>query len=113
MIRARNSMGKNSLLASCPFLLCPICGQPPGLSAGSNALVCPRRHSFDIAREQYVNLLLKKASADTKEMVQARRQFLVGGHYAPLASQINEIVSRYLSETVLPIDADISPIHSS
>ncbi len=106
-------MDNSSPLASCPFLLCPICGQPLAPSQDGNALACPRRHSFDVAREQYVNLLLKKASADTKEMVQARRQFLVGGHYAPLADQINEIVSRYLSETVLPIDADISPIHSS
>ena len=105
-------MGKNSLLASCPFLLCPICGQPLAPSQGGNALACPRRHSFDVAREQYVNLLLKKASADTKEMVQARRQFLADGHYARLASQINKLVSRYLSETVLPPRADTAHAHS-
>ena len=93
-------MPEHFSLTFCPFLTCPICGQPLAPSTTDNALQCPHRHSFDVAREQYVNLLLKKATADTKEMVQARRQFLAGDHYAPLADQINELVSRYLSETV-------------
>ena len=93
-----------------PLLACPICGQslaPSG--AGGNALQCANKHSFDVAREPYVNLLLKKAPADTKEMLQARRQFLERGHYAPLSNQINELVYRYLTETVKPAH----PAHST
>ncbi|HLI09803.1 MAG TPA: methyltransferase domain-containing protein [Ktedonobacteraceae bacterium] len=100
-----------SPLSHCDFLICPICGQPLFPSASGNALQCPRNHSFDIAREQYVNLLLKKASGDTKEMLQARRQFLKSGHYAPLSNKIDELVARYLNETRLsrlPAAADVS-----
>ncbi len=95
-------MAKISPLARCNFLICPICGQPLAESASGNTLHCSHNHSFDVAREQYVNLLLKKAPGDTKEMLQARRQFLAGGHYAPLSNQINDLVTRYLRETVLP-----------
>ena len=104
-------MPEHCSLTSCPFLICPICGLPLTSSSAGNALQCPRYHSFDIAREQYVNLLLKKASADTKEMVQARRQFLASGHYAPLASQINELVSHYLNETVTTRPAPVDAMH--
>ena len=34
---------------------CPICSEPLGREG--NSLVCPNRHSFDIARQGYVNLL--------------------------------------------------------
>ncbi|HJU15228.1 MAG TPA: hypothetical protein VJ770_02050, partial [Stellaceae bacterium] len=37
------------------LLRCPICRL--GLGAAAGALVCPNRHSFDIARDGYVNLL--------------------------------------------------------
>ena len=84
------------------LLACPICAQSLTLSESGNALQCANGHSFDIAREHYSNLLLKKAPGDTKEMLQARRQFLERGHYAPLSNQINELLSHYLAETVLP-----------
>ena len=36
-------------------LLCPVCGAE--LNRLDNRFVCPRGHSFDIARQGYVNLL--------------------------------------------------------
>src|SRR5438270_677974 len=36
-------------------LACPVCAAD--LSAAGNTLVCPDRHSFDFARQGYVNLL--------------------------------------------------------
>lgn len=80
-------------------LACPICGLPLAPSETGSALQCAHNHSFDVAREHYTNLLLKKAPGDTKGMLQARRQFLASGHYAPLSNQVNELVSRYLVET--------------
>jgi 23S rRNA (guanine745-N1)-methyltransferase len=104
----------DSPLAYCNFLICPICGQPLAPSASGSALQCPRNHSFDIAREQYVNLLLKKAPGDTREMLQARRLFLESGHYAPLSNHINELVSRYLTEAIQPTLASVSaPTHDA
>ena len=47
------------------------------------------RHSFDRARQGYVNLMPGDAApgtADTADMVQAREEFLRAGHYDPLAA---------------------------
>ena len=68
-------------------LICPLCGCP--LARQERAWICENRHSFDIARQGYVNLLpvQQKRSlqpGDTKEQVASRRAFLDGGFYAPI-----------------------------
>ena len=68
-------------------LICPICGQM--LSAEEKTLRCGRGHSFDIARQGYVNLLTvdRKHSlnpGDTREQVLSRRAFLEAGFYRPI-----------------------------
>ena len=55
---------------------CPVCGEP--LYKEINSLVCPNRHSFDIARQGYVNLLTVQQKhsldpGDTRQQVLARR----------------------------------------
>ncbi|UVS76931.1 putative RNA methyltransferase [Actinokineospora sp. UTMC 2448] len=66
-----------------PFLVCPHCGE--GLAADVGVLRCPRRHSFDVAKQGYVTLLRgAPAAGDTAEMVAARAGFLAAGHYDPL-----------------------------
>ena len=69
-------------------LICPICGQ--GLQKFDREYRCENRHSFDIARQGYVNLLTvqqKKSlhPGDTREQVASRRTFLEGGFYGPIA----------------------------
>ncbi len=53
-------------------------------------LTCRMRHSFDIARQGYVNLLghAAPANADTVEMLAARDRFLSGGHYQPITDVV-------------------------
>ncbi|WP_372493719.1 putative RNA methyltransferase [Micromonospora alfalfae] len=83
-------------------LRCPVCGEPLAeATAGSTAtLRCPRRHSFDIARQGYVNLLAGRAphAGDSAEMVAARADFLAAGHYdlisAALSAAATEAVGR-------------------
>ncbi|MEU8116978.1 putative RNA methyltransferase [Micromonospora sp. NPDC048947] len=83
-------------------LRCPVCGEPLAeATAGSTAtLRCPRRHSFDIARQGYVNLLAGRAphAGDSAEMVAARADFLAAGHYdvisAALAAAVTDAVGR-------------------
>jgi 23S rRNA (guanine745-N1)-methyltransferase len=81
------------------LLCCPICKKQ--LIQHDNSLKCAQNHSFDIAREGYVNLLVsrKKLSAtvgDSNEMLQARSRFLDGGHYHPLAIAIaQEAVNQF------------------
>lgn len=74
-------------------LICPICGLPLGRQ--EKEYTCQMRHSFDIARQGYVNLLTvqQKRSlhpGDTREQVLSRRAFLEGGFYEPIADCLCE-----------------------
>jgi 23S rRNA (guanine745-N1)-methyltransferase len=55
-------------------LRCPVCGER--LAAGGSALTCPRRHSFDIAKQGYVDLTAGRITheGDTVAMVEARER---------------------------------------
>ena len=69
--------------------------------SSSNLWRCENKHTFDIAKEGYVNLLLahqknSKAPGDNKNMVNARRAFLSEGHYAPLANSIGECLLTFV-----------------
>lgn len=66
------------------FLRCPVCHEPlaaPEVVGG--ALCCPRRHSFDQARQGYAQLTAGPLvhTGDTARMVEARTAFLAAGHY--------------------------------
>lgn len=80
-------------------LACPLCGAQVTLA--DRALRCAAGHSFDVARQGYVNLLPGDASpgtADTAAMVQARTEFLAAGHYAGLAEAIAEVAAAAVPE---------------
>ncbi|WP_061296756.1 putative RNA methyltransferase [Herbidospora cretacea] len=68
------------------LLVCPVCRDDLILSDGS--VRCPRGHSFDVARQGYLNLLNTPVRGDTPEMVAARTAFLERGHYAPIAETV-------------------------
>ncbi len=66
---------------------CPLCQQ--NLALESKSYRCVNNHSFDQAKQGYVNLLPvqfkhSKEPGDNKAMVQARRAFLDKGYYQPL-----------------------------
>ena len=72
-------------------LLCPVCGEQLNLSG--KQYLCPNRHSFDVARQGYVNLLTVQQKhslnpGDTWEQVLSRREFLEAGLYAPIAETL-------------------------
>src|SRR5260370_8715345 len=70
-------------------LQCPHCGN--GLTRTGGSLRCPAGHNFDIARQGYVSLLqpgVAGGAGDTAAMVRARREFLVTGHFAPIAAAL-------------------------
>ena len=78
------------------LLICPVCGAPY-VQAGM-MLSCANAHTFDIAKEGYVNLLLKKQPGDNREMLQKRRNFFDHGYYHPLSDALNELVLVHLPE---------------
>ena len=72
-------------------LLCPVCNEE--LNRVDRQLVCPQNHSFDIARQGHVNLLVvqqkhSKNPGDTREQVLSRREFLEEGHYTPICNTL-------------------------
>ncbi|GIZ11326.1 putative RNA methyltransferase [Pseudomonas sp. NCCP-436] len=78
------------------MLVCPLCQQP--LEPNGSGLACANRHSFDRARQGYYNLLPvqhknSRDPGDNQAMVEARRRFLDGGHYAPLARRLAELAA--------------------
>ena len=74
-------------------LICPICHNQ--LNRVDRSYVCSQNHSFDIARQGYVNLLTVQqkhslAPGDTREQVLSRRAFLEAGYYAPIAQTLTD-----------------------
>ncbi len=78
------------------FLICPVC--KGALNKNEHTYSCNAGHSFDIAREGYVNLLMSQASSqkrhgDDKLMVRSRRDFLDKGYYSALRDAVAEAVA--------------------
>lgn len=100
--------------ALAPVLRCPICGE--SLRLEGHALVCATRHSFDLARAGYVNLLPSQRGAahrpgDAPEMLRARDRFLQGGAYAPLAEAVAAAVAAFRAPRVDGArQPDVSPL---
>ncbi len=72
-------------------------------------LRCANGHSFDVARQGYVNLMpggAKAGTADTAEMVAERAAFLGAGHYAPLASALAGLAAAAAAGDERPVVLD-------
>lgn len=88
-------------------LTCPVCSGRLHLADGT--LSCGSRHSFDVAREGYVNLLsgrAKASTADTAEMVAARAAFLSAGPFDPLLRAVACAARDAVDEDVTGIVVD-------
>lgn len=80
-------------------LACPLDGLP--LTLNERQWRCANGHSFDLARQGYVNLLpvqnkKSREPGDSGEMVEARRRFLSAGFYAPISDALNALALRHL-----------------
>jgi 23S rRNA (guanine745-N1)-methyltransferase len=94
MPSAANSVSP-ALAAALAALRCPVCASP--LAGHGRALRCARGHSYDIARQGYVNLDTgggRPRPADTVAMIAARESFLGQRHYAPIADAVSGLARR-------------------
>ena len=74
---------------TCSVLVCPVCGGGLGLTAAGRSLACSAGHSFDIARQGYVNLYRgKPVNEYSKESFRQRQQILEKGMYAHILEEI-------------------------
>lgn len=83
---------------------CPVCGL--ALQTEKPAWRCPSGHSFDVARQGYVNLLTvdrkhSRQPGDSPAQLHSRRAFLSEGHYAPLARRVGELAAEENPSAVL------------
>jgi 23S rRNA (guanine745-N1)-methyltransferase len=79
------------------ILLCPVCKESLHANESNKSLSCDNNHSFDRARQGYLNLLLahKKKSknpGDSQAMVSARQAFLNSDFYRPISDSLNQII---------------------
>lgn len=87
-------------------IICPLCHRP--LVQAAKAWACAQGHSFDVAREGYVNLLpvqhkSSRDPGDNPEMVLARREFLQAGHYQPLRDALIAVLAPLQAQTLLDV----------
>ena len=78
------------------MLICPVCGKP--LEFQNAAARCSGGHSFDLARDGYVNLLRSSKSGDLigddKASARCRRDFLNKGYYASLRNALCDLFAQ-------------------
>src|SRR5258708_6491621 len=88
------------------MLVCPVGAGPLPLVREQRRVLCPRGHSFDVARSGYINLLQpqerrSKRPGDTLAAVQARRRLHDRGVTEPLLHAITEMTAASPSDIVL------------
>ena len=75
------------------MLICPVCGQK--LHKTDGAMRCDQGHSFDIAKEGYVNLLRSSKNGDLigddKFSARSRRDFLNKGYFSVLQNALSDL----------------------
>jgi 23S rRNA (guanine745-N1)-methyltransferase len=88
------------------MLVCPVAGCHLPLTREDRRLVCPRHHSFDIARSGYINLLQPQdrrshEPGDTAAAIAGRRRLHDTGATRPLFDAIAALAAATSADTVL------------
>lgn len=88
------------------LFICPLCQST--LMQEKTRWVCDNAHSFDVAKQGYINLLPvqhknSKSPGDTPEAVLARREFLQAGGYQPLRELLMQKLSTIHPQAVLDL----------
>ena len=83
------------------IMRCPLCKEH--LEFVDKALKCKNKHSYDISKKGFVNLLLanqhhSQNSGDDKEMILSRTRFLNSGKYNLLRDFIYSLINRFSLE---------------
>lgn len=87
--------GRNDMIESIINLLrCPLCGG--AFLKKDSSLVCERRHTYDIARQGYVNFVPgQKETFYKKELFAHRAKAFEAGVYAPVVARLTQAIDRY------------------
>lgn len=82
---------------------CPICNQI--LNKEINTYKCINKHSFDIGKNNYLNLNtnMRKDTGDSDLLVNARNEFLNTNNYKPLLDKLVAIINKYNPNTIIDL----------
>jgi len=89
------------------MLICPVCRKP--LKKEEKRYICESGHSFDCAKQGYVNLLQSQKSSqkrhgDDKLMIKARTDFLEKGYYDTMLNAVVDFCMKYAPDDVKIVD---------
>lgn len=93
------------------ILKCPVCEK--SLKRNGNVFECENSHSFDVAKQGYVNLLQSQASkikthGDSSNMLQARKNILYKGYYQSISKKLIDVINEIDSKkTIVDIGSGI------
>lgn len=85
--------------------VCPVCGEV--LRLCDKTYKCKNNHSFDLSKNGYVNLFQGKGvkiHGDDKVMIKARTDFLEGGFYENLRTEICRLSDKFTTKSPKIID---------
>lgn len=88
-------------------LACPKCKLK--LDRINNSYQCEHRHTYDIAKSKYINLLLNPDKntnnpGDNKESLTCRKAFLNKGYYDSISDTVNHYVTKLIKEAGAILD---------
>ncbi len=88
------------------IIKCPVCASDVYESEDKKSLFCKgiRRHCFDFSSDGYVSLS-RQGAGDSKQAIAARRAFLSGDYYLPLAEKLCEVAGKYVGSDAVILDA--------
>ena len=97
-----------------PPLACSVRGCGARLAREGRALVCEAKHSFDIARSGYVNLLQPNdrrslEAGDSKEQVAARTRVYEQGLLTPLVGELVRAAREHVKAHALALEVGCGP----
>jgi len=94
-IKKRDRIGQLIKENSQRLFKCPICGEPMRMN-DTYSLFCINKHSFDLSRKGYINLLISKTTAIySKELFEARQKVFKEGFFDPLIDNLGNVIEAY------------------
>ena len=96
---SKRAAGAALINANIGLFACPICQKTMGVY-DQGRLTCVTNHSFDIAKQGYVNMLTHSAASKySKDLFESRKTIIESGLYDPLEEKIAELIGQ--AKTVL------------
>jgi len=91
---SKRAAGAALINANIGLFVCPICQKTMGVY-DQGRLTCTMNHSFDIAKQGYVNMLThSSASKYSKDLFESRKTIIESGLYDPLEEKIAALIGQ-------------------